>query len=149
MGKYVGFKMVEAEPMTDIEFNVFKKCAVTENFGGVGTEGYKVVYPDGYVSWSPKGVFEKAYLQVGENNTITETNVHDFVKDIEYKKWGDKTTIAKALLANGFIITESSSCVDPANFNIDIGSNICKDRIYNEMWRLLGFLLQTAKNGIK
>jgi len=24
-------------------------------------EGYKVVYPDGYVSWSPKDVFEEAY----------------------------------------------------------------------------------------
>ena len=24
------------------------------------TEGYKVVYPDGYVSWSPKDVFEEA-----------------------------------------------------------------------------------------
>lgn len=27
------------------------------------TEGYKVVYPDGYVSWSPKDVFEEAYRE--------------------------------------------------------------------------------------
>lgn len=26
-----------------------------------GQPGYKVVYPDGYESWSPKGVFESAY----------------------------------------------------------------------------------------
>ena len=25
------------------------------------TEGYAVKYPDGYISWSPKDVFEKAY----------------------------------------------------------------------------------------
>ncbi len=26
--------------------------------------GYKVTYPDGYVSWSPKEVFETAYREV-------------------------------------------------------------------------------------
>lgn len=28
-------------------------------------EGYAVKYPDGYVSWSPKAVFEEAYLPLG------------------------------------------------------------------------------------
>jgi hypothetical protein len=27
------------------------------------SRGYKVVYPDGYVSWSPKDVFEEAYKE--------------------------------------------------------------------------------------
>jgi len=27
--------------------------------------GYAVKYPDGYVSWSPEDVFEKAYLAIG------------------------------------------------------------------------------------
>ena len=40
MKQYIGTKVVQAEP--------------AEN-------GYKVVYPDGYVSWSPKEVFEEAY----------------------------------------------------------------------------------------
>lgn len=147
MNTYIGFKMINAEPMTDHEFAkiIDRPC----NINSESKEGYKVIYPDGYVSWSPKDVFEKAYLRVGENNTIVETNVQDFIKDIEYKRWGDKTTIAKATLVNGFVITESSSCVDPANFNMDIGSSICKDKIYNKIWELLGFLLQTAKEGIK
>lgn len=29
-------------------------------------EGYKVVYPDGYVSWSPKKAFEDAYHKTDE-----------------------------------------------------------------------------------
>ena len=149
MNKYIGCKMVEAEPMTDIDFNVFKKGAITEDFGGITTEGYKVVYPDGYVSWSPKEVFEKAYLRVGDNNTIMESNVNDFVKSLDVSQWGDKTTVVHATLANGFIMTESSSCVDPTNFNMDIGENICKEKIYNKLWGMLGFLLQTAKEGIK
>ena len=146
MKKYIGCKMIEAEPMNLYEFSMNIKghdCKVDNQ------EGYKVVYPDGYVSWSPKEIFEKAYLQVGDNNTIEETNVDDFVKSIEYVQWGDKTTIAIATLCNGFIITESSSCVDPTNFSMDIGSSICKEKIYNEVWRMLGFLLQTAREGVK
>lgn len=149
MNKYIGFKMIEAEPMTAEQAGQMLNRPVDISNADEAGNGYLVKYPDGYTSWSPKAQFEKAYLQVGDNNTICETNVHDFVKEIEYKQWGDKTTIAKATLANGFIVTESSSCVDPANFSLDIGSVICKDRIYNEVWKMLGFLLQSAKYGIK
>ena len=132
MRKYVGIKLIEAE----------RQLRNNE-------EGYKVVYPDGYVSWAPKEVFEKAYLRVGNNNTIVEDNVNDFIKEYDVSQWGDKTTIVNATLANGFIITESSSCVDPANFNMDIGASICKEKIQNKVWGFLGFMLQSAVKGIK
>ena len=58
MIRYIGVKIVDAEPMNKYEFQM--------NIKGVdckedNQEGYKVIYEDGYVSWSPKGVFEKAY----------------------------------------------------------------------------------------
>lgn len=31
-----------------------------------GNDGYKVVYEDGYVSWSPKEVFEQSYLNLSQ-----------------------------------------------------------------------------------
>lgn len=148
MEKYIGVKLVQAEQMREHVFYKEKHGKYPDGDHG-DREGYKVVYPDGYESWSPKDVFEKAYLQVGNNNTITEQNVHDFVKEIDKSQWGDKTTIVNATLANGFIITESSSCVDPDNFNMDIGESICKENIYNKVWSYLGFLLQCAVKGIK
>jgi len=132
MQKYIGFKMIEAE----------RQMKNNE-------AGYKVVYPDGYVSWSPKEVFEKAYMQVGSNNTITQTNVDRFIKETEILTLGDKTTVVKATLANDFVIVESSSCVDPANYDEALGADICLGRIKSLVWNLLGFLLQTAKCGIK
>lgn len=48
MEKYIGTKHIEAEPAQKD-----------------GEDGYKVVYEDGYVSWSPKDVFEKAYKKSG------------------------------------------------------------------------------------
>lgn len=61
MKKYLGTKLVTAKPMTRAEAEVvlgkFIKPAKQEYSG----EGYLVCYEDGYQSWSPKEVFDKAY----------------------------------------------------------------------------------------
>ena len=155
MAKYVGVKVVDAVPMTRNVFNRDVKgipediLAKMLEINSEDKEGYLVTYEDGYASWSPKETFDKHYMKVGENNTITETNVKDFVAGMEVSQWGDKTTIVNATLQNGFVITESSSCVDPENFNMDIGASICRDKIYNQVWRMLGFVLQCGLKGIK
>lgn len=48
MNRYIGTKIIHAEPATGLK-------------DGVECEGYNVVYADGYRSWSPKDVFEEAY----------------------------------------------------------------------------------------
>lgn len=55
MKNYIGVKIVKAEPQV-------------KN----GKPGYKVVYPDDYVSWSPKDVFEEAYRELGCEDFINE-----------------------------------------------------------------------------
>lgn len=40
------------------------------------------------------------------------------------------------------MITESSACVDPKNFDATIGVQICKERIKNKIWELEGYRLQ-------
>lgn len=49
---YIGTKKVEAFP-----------CQVWKDIEGhkLVDDGYRVIYEDGYLSWSPKDVFEKAY----------------------------------------------------------------------------------------
>lgn len=141
MKKYIGFKMISAKEM--------EKHLATNSDCVEGIKGYKVVYEGGYESWSPKEVFEKAYMEVGENNSITKENVDNFIKEIEVMTMGEKTTVVKVTLINGFEIVESSSCVDPSNYDEELGKEICLGRIKNKIWELLGFLLQTAKEGIK
>lgn len=60
MEKYIGVKMIEAEPMNLGSYNKFKGWTIPSD-ENPEREGYKVVYPDGYVSWSPKEIFEEAY----------------------------------------------------------------------------------------
>ena len=78
---YIGTKVIAAEPMTDLEFasKIRPISAGVEIFtDGKGAPGYKVRYEDGYVSWSPKDVFEQCYRKVTVAETllvITRTDV--------------------------------------------------------------------------
>jgi hypothetical protein len=147
MNKYIGTKLIEAKEMNLGDYNKFKGWTIPKN-EDPKTEGYMVKYSDDYISWSPKDVFEKSYMQVGDNNTITKQNVEDFIKEVHSQTIGEKTTLVRVTLVNGFELIESSACVDKANYDNKLGTEICLDKIKDKIWMLLGFLLQTAKEGI-
>ena len=88
-------------------------------------------------------------MQVGDNVTITQDNVDNFIKSVDVITMGDKTTVVRATLVNGFEIVESSSCVKKENYDEKYGAKICMEHIKNRIWHLLGFLLQTAVGGVK
>lgn len=79
---YIGTKVIAAEPMTEEEF-----IANPKNWPGYpyekpadgGRPGYRVRYEDGYVSWSPKEVFERCYRET----TVAEQRLVLFAGD----KW--------------------------------------------------------------
>jgi Protein of unknown function (DUF2829) len=59
---YIGTKIIHAVPMT----REAVEARLKRNIGGWETgDGYLVQYEDGYESWSPKDVFDKAYRQMG------------------------------------------------------------------------------------
>ena len=60
MKQYIGTKVIQAEPAYRVDGKVFVKANIVP-YGYKIEDGYKVVYPDGYESWSPKDVFEAAY----------------------------------------------------------------------------------------
>ena len=59
---YIGCKIIGAYPLSECNFLRIEKGEDTTN--REDQPGYLVKYPDGYVSWSPKEVFEKAYRVV-------------------------------------------------------------------------------------
>ena len=59
---YTGTKTVKAMPMGADEAQRHGARLTDETVKqNIGNDGYLVEYPDGYRSWSPKAVFEKAY----------------------------------------------------------------------------------------
>lgn len=73
MKKYIGTKEINAIPMNRQEYNDFRGWKLPDDEDGTD-EGYLVEYVDGgkantpqyagYVSWSPKAVFERAYKSI-------------------------------------------------------------------------------------
>lgn len=69
MQLYIGVKLINAVPMTRLEYTQFRGWALPEDENG--DDGFLVEYLDGgqanteqyagYVSWSPADVFERAY----------------------------------------------------------------------------------------
>lgn len=66
MEKYIGTKVVKAEPMTMTEAQ--KVLGRELKPATLEEDGYLVEYKDGYKSWSPKSMFEEAYREVGSVN---------------------------------------------------------------------------------
>ena len=60
MKKYIGVKQVEAEPMNLGDYNKERGWNIPDDEVPL-REGFIIKYPDGYISWTPKEVFEEAY----------------------------------------------------------------------------------------
>ncbi len=62
--------------------------------------------------------------------------------DVQVRTEFGKCTVVTVRLRNGFILTESSACVDPANYDAELGKRLCLQRIKNRLWELEGYALQ-------
>ena len=98
MEKYIGTKMVKAEPAYRYWMEDGEKVIVAHDedkpqkiVDAVSREdGYKVCYPDGYVSWSPKDVFEAAYCPTDGMNFGLAIEAAKMGKRIARKGWNGK-----------------------------------------------------------
>ncbi len=155
MDQYIGTKIIEAAPAVRKGGKVYDLTWPIPRSMEPEEPGYRVRYQDGYESWSPKDVFERAYLPLHVNPdlktdrpSVSQKMVDEFITKTEVTTMGEKTTVVRAVLRNGFEIVESSSCVSPENYDEELGAEICLEKIRNKVWFLLGFLLQTAVYGI-
>lgn len=155
MKQYIGTKIIEAQPALRNAHGEIIPDNVPVSLDELVEEGYKVRYADGYESFSPKAVFERAYLPLEVNGrlrtdapSISAGMVERFIDHHETMTMGGKTTVVRAVLKNGFEIVESSSCVSAENYDEKMGEKICMKKIRDKIWMLLGFLLQTAVGGV-
>lgn len=89
MKKYIGTKIVDARPMTRGEYNIFRGWQIPEN-ENPEDEGYLVKYPDGYISWSPKSVFEEAYRECDSMPFGLAVEAMKKGKKVKRKGWNGK-----------------------------------------------------------
>lgn len=129
---YIGVKKVEAYP-EDRD----------------GKPGYAVIYPDGYKSWSPKEVFEAAYLPVELPNKLTSIDIVRMIEasEVDMYRLGNQTVAARITLPTGYEFMTSTR--NSNAFPHDEGEHLCIDAAKGKLWELLGFVMQWASHGLK
>ena len=98
-----------------MDINTFKKCF--EKYEEPKHEVVLAVDSE-YVDW------------LIENSAISVATAHG------------KCTVVTCQLPNGFVIVESSSCVDPKNYDKELGVEICMNRIIDKIYELEAYHLQ-------
>lgn len=125
MKQYIGTKIIQAKPAYRVDGKVFVKANIVP-CGYKIEDGYKVVYPDGYESWSPKDVFEASYR---------ETSGMSFGLAIEAAKMGKKIARAGWNGKNQYV--ELASCISYKNGAGEI-VNVGHDAIGNKALAFVG-----------
>lgn len=149
-GYYLGVKLIKARKAWRINGSaiVYDMNRMVQH-DDVVDEGYEVEYPDGYKSFSPKDVFEKAYYMILSPNKIQEGDVLNFIKEGYSLRLGEKTTVVCDTTLTGFDTVGIAACVDPSTYDHDMGCGVARRDIKDKIWGHLGFVLQWAIHGLK
>lgn len=93
MKQYIGIKIIKAVPAIKKGGKVYGEGSPIPKTMEKSEEGYKVIYEDGYESWSPKDVFEKAYRQTDGLNFGLALEAAKQGKGIRLPQWGADVVI--------------------------------------------------------
>lgn len=73
---------------------------------------------------------------------VTAEYIRSRIKSGHYLNIPNTTVmLCHLMLDNGYSARGESACVDPANFDPEIGRKIAFERAFNSLWPLFGFLL--------
>ena len=99
MQKFIGVKLVQAEPMKAEEAISKGYLRVKDSHPNTQQDGYHVVYQDGYDSWCPKEVFDKQYFGV-TSEKVTELDVQKLIARMGLQPSGDTIEDAAFLVSH-------------------------------------------------
>lgn len=81
-----------------------------------------------------------AALTASPRPRVTKDRIESRIEKTEFIHHG-LLTLCVLTLVNGFTVTGESACVDPGNYNADIGERVAKDNAVDKIWPLEGYLL--------
>jgi len=78
-------------------------------------------------------------------NKVTKESLNGKIKKITYMRVPDSTvTICQLELLNGFSVRGESACVDPQNFDSELGEEHAFQDAFSKLWQLEGYLLKES-----
>ena len=91
--------------------------------------------------------YESHFEKVKEEEeipVITEEYIEEIMENstFDVEVMFHKCTVVACMLPNGFIVTASSACVNPDDFDAKLGEDICMKKIKDKIWELEAYRLQ-------
>lgn len=129
-------------------------------------DGYLVEYQDGgkpncprhagYISWSPKDIFERTYhavpmtephqYEAGQAPCVT---IDDVLSEIVGETYtvlpSGRVIVCELTLKNGFTVRGESAVVFIENNVPETGRKVARENAVSQIWQLLGFRLREQK----
>lgn len=77
---------------------------------------------------------------------VTKEGIEARIKSTDYMVLPNSTvTVCNITMINGFSVRGESACVDPRNFDMEIGRNIAYRDAFQKLWQLEGYLLSERR----
>lgn len=70
-------------------------------------------------------------------NRVTQEQIDDLISRAETQE-----LVISFRLPNGFTVSGRGACVDPKNFDIEIGRRVATEDAKRQLWQLEGYVLQ-------
>jgi hypothetical protein len=81
-------------------------------------------------------------LSASPAERVTAEYMQSRIAKTEFSRLADSTvTHCRVTLDSGFGVSGESACVNPENYNEEIGRKIAFDNAFRQLWPLFGFLL--------
>jgi len=83
------------------------------------------------------------------SNRVTSEQIKKLLDTAETQEsiFWNKEVVVSYKLTSGFTILGRGACVDPANFNIEIGRQVAREQAEDQLLQLEGYLLQNKLIG--
>jgi Phage protein (N4 Gp49/phage Sf6 gene 66) family len=84
----------------------------------------------------------EAAIAARPHDKVTKDGIEKRIKSTDYMVLPNSTvTICSILLENGYSVRGESACVDPRNFDMEIGRQLAYRDAFSKLWPLEGYLL--------
>ncbi len=150
---------VTATPMTGGDYNKYRGW-YSPGDNDNDDEGYLIEYLDGenpnhkdhagYITWQTKEQFDNGYTELVNQDKVEFSHIQTMIDSLTFqfaRIGGTTTTVCEAFLPNGFSVgSGKSACVDPANFDYELGCKYAQENALSDaketLWQLEGYLLK-------
>ena len=79
---------------------------------------------------------------------VTEQDIKNRIAKVEYYPGLGTLTHCCIVMVNGFSVTGESACIDPKNFDAELGQKYAYEDAFKKLWALEGYLLAEERFGL-